>query len=199
MNEVKNSNNNLKFRVLNLLRVSSLEFRVSRERGLSLIEILVYVALLGMIAVFVSNSLIQLSNTYQRARAEREVLSNARLILETVNKSVSQAQEIYTPTNKFNAFLGQLSLITTLGADANHAAAYADFYVDNGRFFVRQEGQNVLPVSASSVKVDQFLLERISQGVGRDAVKITLIVSSSRAKFPSSATLNSTTALRGNY
>lgn len=166
---------------------------------MTLIEILVYVALLGMIAVFVSNSLIQLSDVYQRARADREVISNARLVLEAVNKSVAQAQEIYTPTSRFNTNLGQLSLATAIGADANHASAYADFYVDNGRFFTRQEGQGEAPISASSVKVDQFLLERVSMGVGRDAVKITLVVSSSRGKFSSSTTLNSTTVVKGNY
>lgn len=166
---------------------------------MTLVEILVYVALLGIIAVFVSNSLIQLSNTYQRARAEREVISNARLILETVVRSVAQAQEIYTPTSRFNQDPGQLSLLTVVGIDANHTTAYVDFYVDNGRFFVRQEGQSASPISASSVRVGTFLLERISQGVGRNAVKVTLVVNSAGTKVLSSVTLNSTAVLRGNY
>lgn len=169
------------------------------DGGMTLIEILVYVALLGMIAVFVSNSLIYLANTYQQARAEREVVSNARLAMETVERTVAQATSVYPPTSRFNQDLGQLSLATTVGTDANHATAYADFYVDNGRLYSRPEGQGEIPISAASVKVNRFYLERIMQGLGREAVKVTLQVSYARAHSSSTITLNSTTALRGNY
>lgn len=166
---------------------------------MTLIEILVYVALLGMIAVFVSNALIQLSNAYQQARAEREVVSNARLILETVTRTVAQATSIYSPTSRFNQDAGELSLITAIGADANHTTAYVDYYIDNGRLYQRPEGQSETPISAASVKVNKFYLERILQGLGREAVKITLQVSYARAHASSTITLNSTEALRGNY
>ena len=175
-----------------------MKYRFSNN-GFSLIEILVYIALLGMTSIFITNSLIQIANAYNRARAEREVISNGRLILETINKSVEQAQEVYGPTSGFNNDSGQLSLATVVGADAEHTTIFADYYLDNGRIFLRQEGQSALPISAATVRVSKFRLERIIQGLNREAVKITLQVDFVPPKYASSITLNSTTALRGSY
>ncbi len=169
------------------------------KRGISLIEAIVYVALLGVVAVFVANSLIQIVHTYARARAEREVLSNARTILERVAKQAAQAQEIYGPTSKFDTDLGQLSLVTSAISTPGHTTAYADFWSDAGAVYVRQEGAGTTMLSAASVRVSVLRFERIIQALGREAVRITIRVDSAAARFPASATLTTTTALRGNY
>lgn len=162
-------------------------------------EIIIYIALLGMIAVFIANSLIQIVDVYYRARAEREALSNGRLLLETLNKSIASSQEIYTPTSRFNNDAGQLSLITQVGAPTGHETAYVDYYLDNGRLWMRPDGQIASSLSAASVRINKLRLERIFQGLNREAVKITLVVNSASSKFNASTILNSTTALRGNY
>lgn len=169
------------------------------KKGVSLIEIIVYVALLGGISVFIANSLIHITNAYHRARAEREVISNARLLLEAINKSVSQAQAVYAPTSRFDDDAGQLSLVTVIGADPEHETAYLDYYVDNGRLYRRAEGENETPLSASTVRISKFRLERIVQSTNREAVRVTLEAQYALPKFAASIILNSTTALRGNY
>jgi len=169
------------------------------KNGFGLIEIIVYIALLGMVSVFVSNSLIQIVDTYYRAAVEREVLSNSRLIIETLTKAISSSKEVYAPTSIFNNDTGQLSLITPVNPPAEHNTAYADYYLDNGRLWIRQEGQNAAPLSAASVNITKFRVERIVQGLNNEAVKITLGIKSISSKFTASTTLNSTTALRGNY
>src|SRR3989344_613862 len=60
--------------------------------GFTRIEVVVYVALLGVLSVFVVNSFMQVVNLYARARAEREALANARGMLEIIVKKVAQAQ-----------------------------------------------------------------------------------------------------------
>ena len=181
------------------IRISKLGFRNLKSGGLSLLEIIIYIALLGMVAVFVSNSLIQIVNTYYRAVAEREIISNARLLIETLNKSIASSQEIYTPTSRFNNDAGQLSLITAINTQTGHTTSYVDYYLDNGRIWVKAEGQANVPISASSVRITKFRLERITQGLNREAVKITLAVNAASSKFTASATLNLTTAVRGSY
>lgn len=175
------------------------KFSLYCKEGLTLFETIMYVALLGLLAVMVANFLLQTVNTYNRARSEREVLSNARLILETVDKTIEQAADVYFPTSAFNTDLGQLALVTTIGAQPEHGTAYVDFWVDNGLFLMRQEGQSTTTISAASVKVSMFRVERILQGIGRRAVRVTLKVDSARAPFTASTTLNMTTVLRGNY
>lgn len=169
------------------------------KSGLTLIETIVYVALLGLVMVVVVNFLVRIGDVYQRARVEREVISNARLILETAGKSIAEAREVYQPTSKFQQNLGQLSLVTSTNPAAEHSASFLDFWVDGGQLWMRKEGQAAIPLSAPSARVSKWYLEWVLQGLEREAVKITLQVDSASTKYSSSITLGSTVALRGNY
>jgi type II secretory pathway component PulJ len=168
------------------------------RQGISLIEVIIYIAILAGISIFIVNFLINVVNSYQRVKAEREVISNARLILETLQKSVSQAGEVYTPTSRFNNNAGQLALVTQVGAVSPHTTNYEDFWVDNGVARTRREGSAELTISSAAVRVTKLRFERIVQGLGREAIKMTLQVDSASAKFPASITLNSTISVR-NY
>ena len=167
--------------------------------GMSLIETLVYVAVLGLISIFITNSLIKIVSVYRQAQAEREVLSNARLMMETVTKNIAYSQEVYAPTSRFNSTTSQISLITLLDTLPEHTSTYLDFWSDGNRLLMREEGRATTTISSATVKVTQFRAERIVQGLGREAIKITLNVVSKTLPQAASATLNATTALRGNY
>lgn len=169
------------------------------NKGITLVETVVYVGLLGFFSVFIASALLYLATLYQRAGAEREVLSNARLIMETVGKEIASAEEIYAPTSAFNTDSGQLSLVTTLGAPAQHPSRFIDFWIDNGLFFVRAEGSGEKMLSAASVRVRRFHLERIAQGLDREAIRVLLHIEYGNARFNASTTLQSAFALRGNY
>ncbi|MDP3769391.1 MAG: type II secretion system protein [Candidatus Sungbacteria bacterium] len=173
--------------------------RYNKQRGFTLIETIVYVALLGFVSIFITDSLINITSTYQRARAQREVASNARLLLETVTKHISSAQEIYAPTSRFNNDSGQLSLVTPLDPTAEHSTAFIEFWNDAGRLLMRREGSATTTLSSATVDVTQFRVERIFQGLGREAVNITLSVSFAAIPSVASTTLNATVSLRGNY
>ena len=171
----------------------------STRTGMSLIETLVYVAVLGIISIFITNSLIKIVGIYRQAQAEREVLSNARLIMETVTKNIAYSQEVYAPMSRFNTSTSQLSLITPLDTLPEHTTTYLDFWSDGNRLLMREEGKATTTLSSATVQVAQFRAERIVQGLGREAIKITLNVVSRTLPQAASTTLNATTALRGNY
>lgn len=170
-----------------------------KKQGITLLEIVIYVAIFGIIAVIISNFLIQVVRAYNIARAEREVISNGRLLLETVTKSIAEAQEIYSPTSVFANDTGQLALATKSGVEPEHQTTYVDFWIDNGRLWMKKEGSSAIPLSGVSVRVSKFRLDRISQGLGRDAVKITMRVDYWNQSYSSTITINTTTALRGSY
>ncbi len=169
------------------------------QKGISLVELVVYVALLTMFTVFIATSLLYLVTIYRRASAEREVLSNARLILETVGKEISSAQEIYAPTSRFNNDAGQVSLITAIGAPPGESGRSVDFWIDNGIFLTRTDGSGEKIISAPSVRITRFRPERIIQGLDREAIKLLLSVEYENPRLNASTTLNATFALRGAY
>ena len=162
-------------------------------------EAVVYVALLAVIAVFVANSLIFLAQTYARTRAERDVLSNARSLIERVSTKIASSRETYGPTSKFDTDAGQISLLTAVAPTPGHTVAYADFWADNGVAYMREEGGIATALSAATARVTIFRFERIIQALGREAIRMTVRVDAAGTKFPASATLTATTALRGNY
>ena len=176
-----------------------LAYKAIFEVGFSLVEIIVYVGLLGMALVFMVNSFVQVTAVYARARAEREVLTNARAVLAAIADTASAADSIYVPTSRFNSDTGQLSLATAAISISGETKSYLDFWVDGGRVFQRVEGQGSVALTALTVRVSQFRVERIVQGIARESVKATIRVDAAGTKFPASATLNATTALRGNY
>jgi len=169
------------------------------HHGFSLLEAVVYVALLGVVIVFIANSLIFLVQTYARARAEREVLANARSIVDHLATKSSSSQETYSFTSKFDTDAGQLSLVSVVAPTTGHTTAYADFWVDNGVVYMREEGGAETALSAATVRVTILRFERIIQALGREAVRMTIRVDAASPTFPASAILTTTTALRGNY
>ncbi len=169
-----------------------------KMRGMSLIEVVVYVGILGIIMVFVTNTLITIVSTYRRVGAEREALSSARLTMETITKHIAYAQEVYAPTSRFNTNNGQISLITPFETTPEHTTIYADFWSDGNSIVMQKEGQAAITLSSPRVRVTQFRVERIVQTLGREAIKITLSVSSP-VYGTAPMILTTTTALRGGY
>ncbi len=171
------------------------------KRGFTLIEMIIYVAFLGFLMVWIIGAMVRSSTIYQATRAEREVVSNARLALERIQRVLAEADDIYTPTSRFGSDNGQLSIFTSSSAVAGHTGSYVDFWLNDGRLWTKEEGQNLLPVTSPSVKVSSFFLENISQGLNKDAVKISLRVEYyvSLGAPVASTTLYTTISLRGAY
>lgn len=170
-----------------------------RENGFSLLEIVIYIALLAVISVFLTQSVLSLATAYRKAQAERDVLAAGRTAMETISREVQRAKSVYQPTSVFAADAGQLSLETPLDPMSGESAAYADFYVDNGRLYEKREGADALPLTPESVNVAKFYVERIPAG-SRESARITLeIVSRPPGKLDARATLISSFTPRGNY
>lgn len=170
----------------------------SPRRGMSLVEIVMYAAILSIISVFIANTLIAIVGVWRKAQAQREVLSNARLVMETVTKNIAYAQEVYAPTSRFNTANGQISLVTPFDTTPTHTTIYADFWSDGASVRMKKEGQAEAALSAPGVRVDQFRIERIVQTLDREALRITITVSSPLpGVIP--ATLTTAAALRGGY
>lgn len=172
---------------------------IRNNTGIGLVEVIVYAAFLAIVLAFIINTLMQVVQTYQRARADREVIANGRALLETVQRVAAESFAVYGPTSRFQDDAGQLSLVTAHGAPPEHQNAYQDFYVDNNRLWFRKEGEAAYPLSAASVRVSKFYLERIMQGLARESVKVTLRVDANQGKYASSIELHAAVALRGNY
>ncbi|MEK7453005.1 MAG: prepilin-type N-terminal cleavage/methylation domain-containing protein, partial [Patescibacteria group bacterium] len=89
------------------------------KRGFSLIEILVYIAVLGIIIATVASFLSDVLKTNSKSSAKQAVSNNITLVSNTISNEIRFAKNIYTPTSFLNSDSGQLSLETELNPPVN--------------------------------------------------------------------------------
>ncbi len=169
-------------------------------RGISMLEIVIYIGMLSIFMVVIVATLMQIVRTYDQVRAQRDVVSNGRLVTEAMMQAIAGSQAVYAPTSVFGNNVGQLSVVTTVGAMSGETVNRIDFWLDSGRVWMRKEGLATTSITSPSVQVNQLRFDQINQGLGREAIAITVqITDFVSAKFTASSTLRSTTVLRGTY
>lgn len=170
------------------------------KKGFTLIELLVYAAIFVIIGAVVSSYFIQIINSTEISRRSRESLDNARSVMSTITQEVRHSSAVYTPTSVFGTNPGQLSLETTRDLPTDENTTYVDFYVDDGRVYMKRESQTEELVTSEKVQITDLTFTHLTGG-GVSAVQINLTVQYSDAfSGPSTpVTLSQTASLRGAY
>ena len=126
------------------------------SRGFSVIETLIYVAILGAV---VSTAIYFLANTfktYSKIYAQKEVAVNIQYALDMMTEEIRFSKNIYSPTSAFDQDNGQISVETSQNPPTGETTAFIDFYLDNGRIYMKKEGQDTLPLTSNQVKINKL-------------------------------------------
>lgn len=167
----------------------------SMNKGFTLLEIIIYVALLSLIALLVSSVVIYFTNANNQSRADREVLENARRVLEEVTYEVAAAKSIYTPTTTQN----QLSLETSKYLTATETTTYIDFFICGWRVCLKKEGQNPIYLTGDTVRVSSLTFNQVFINSSPSMrIAVTLNYKNTINNFQPSITFTSTASLRNN-
>ncbi len=86
---------------------------VSR-RGFSLLELLIYISVIGIIMLFISGIFLSLGQGRGRIEARATVDSNVRFVMEKIAQVLKGASTVTTPSGAGTA---TSSLVTTVGSD----------------------------------------------------------------------------------
>ncbi|MFA5997425.1 MAG: hypothetical protein WC791_02940 [Candidatus Paceibacterota bacterium] len=78
-------------------RLSTFDFRLARQRGVSLLELLIYVAILSGLVVVISNVFISLSKGRGQSEARSEVDSAVRYVTDLIKQDVKNASAVSVP------------------------------------------------------------------------------------------------------
>ncbi|MBI4134543.1 MAG: hypothetical protein HY471_00335 [Candidatus Sungbacteria bacterium] len=178
--------------------VSCLLSLVAR-RGFTLVEIIVYIGVFALVSVFLIRTLLVVHAAYRKLQSERDVASAARSAMTALSREIREAKSVYTPTSILNDPHGQVSLETSVAPVSAEAKNFADFYLDNGRLYVKREGAASFPLTSEAVEVQEFNVARLVFE-GRESVRVTIrIVSRMPGQFIASSTLATSFTPRGNY
>lgn len=171
-------------------------------KGFSLVEVLVYVAILGMVISITVGFFSDLMQTYSKTNAKSDVTSNISSVMKIISDEIKYANGIYTPTTVLNSNTGQLSLATTFNAPVGHSSTFIDYYLDNGVIYEKREGVSATPLTSNRVFITALKFERFISN-GKDTVKVTIDgkinTASTNPEYQANISLTSTISLRGGY
>lgn len=182
---------------------TKIKYFLKAERGFTIIEMLIYVGIAGMVMTVITSSLMDNLKAYDKSVARQNVFQNVNGALRTITNEIRYAKSVYTPTSMFNVDAGQLSVETELNVPAGENTAFADFYVDNGRIYEKRDGQNATPLTSERVFVEQLRFTKLSAAAGKDsivvAIQARINTQSTDQKDQARVTVSSAAALRGAY
>ena len=168
---------------------------VKRNKGFTLIEMIVYVVILGIIAVLAVNSTLEMTKAYVNLRVSRDMNTSATAVLERMTREIRGAYDIDLTQSTLGANPGRLTLNTkdTVGADTT-----VEFYIENGLIKVKEGGVAKGALMTSSTQASSFIVRSLSNDNSK-AIKIDLTVTAARGDVSKIRNFYNTIVLRGSY
>lgn len=141
------------------LRGASSKILNSRE-GFTLLEILIYIAVLAVVILGVHALLIWTIHSNTKAKVMREVLDNSRRAMEIMTHEIREAKSIYTPTSTST----QLSLETKHYLPEGESFTYIDFYLcgtASTTLCLKKESQAPIALTSDEVEVNDLVFTQL--------------------------------------
>ena len=164
------------------------------KQGYTLVEAIIYIAILAVLAVTFVNLLFTMTQSYTKFRLERDIVSSASLGLERMVRETRQAKNIDL-VSTLGSNPGRLLLNTT---DDAGVATTRDFYWSLGTLMVKDGSGQAASTTAKNITVDNLVFRQINTA-NSSAVKIEMTLSSSRGQLTRTVKFYDTAILRGSY
>src|ERR1041385_3348551 len=168
---------------------------MQKTRGMTIVEMLFYIAILVVLTGVTVSTLISLSNIYRNLRSLEAVNESAQSSLERIVRESRGATSIDTTQSTLGSSPGNLFLYSL---DQNGATTTVQFYVSNSAIRIKEAGVDAGPLTASNVRVTNLVFRRIATSTSQ-AVKIEMTLESGTSTNYVSKNFYSTAVLRGSY
>lgn len=168
------------------------ENKASWRRGASLLETVIYVAILASTLVMVVNTLLALNASFVGIRLSKEMNVSAHAALERISSEAKKAKQVDQVASVFNANPSVLALSTT---DDNDNPITILFSVNNGALRIASNGVDLGALTGEGITVSNFTVGFIDTGRS-NAVTITLELSGARGKTTLSNTFRTAAVTR---
>jgi Tfp pilus assembly protein PilV len=144
-------------------------------KGITLIEMLVYLAIFGMIFLTIIQFVLMIVSSNQRAEQRKEMERTTTFLLEHMNDSFSRSNTVDIGGSVFNSNNGRIR--TTNGV------VFYEYSLNNSRIQINSSGTTNFLTTADTA-VTKFFVERVNspQTGLPDGVRITLDIESNKDK-----------------
>lgn len=169
--------------------------RTRASRGVSLIEMLIYVGILVLVVAAVGSTILALSRVYRAIVSEQQIEEAGHIALERMVREIHGATSIDTAGSTFASTTGTLTLNTI---DESQNASTVQFYLLGQTLRMKSGGVDIGPLISSETKITRLSFNSITTAHS-SAVKIELTVESGTSTSYRSKNFYSTAVVRGSY
>lgn len=166
------------------------------KKGFTVIEVVAYVAVLGVIGTSFSSVLLWSMKTYLKSQVMQETTWNAQRAMDIMVQEIRQAQRVYTPTTS----AAQLSLATPQYVSGSHTESFIDFFVCEEKLCLKKESQDPVALTSGNVRVISLSFVQVQSSPEAASVRIALGVEyknpNNRPELTSSVELSSAASIR---
>lgn len=165
-----------------------------KNKGTSLVELLIYVAILALILVTLINMILVIGRTYGRLKSSRAIETVGEVALEQMVREIRKASAV-NPTSVLGTSPGKLILVTI--DDAGNPATM-EFSLIGEAIYQRFNEGAYQPLTASSSAVTNLIFRELANGRTK-AVRAELTAQSGEGTAFRSENFYTTIVLRGSY
>lgn len=161
--------------------------------GFTLIELVVYVAILGALAAIAANTLIIAGASLAEIRAERALNAATAVAMERAVRLVRGAEAIDEALSTLGSSPGALAL---LGPETPPAVSR---FAVNSEALLLTVGNQTATLTPPGVAVTELVFRRMAAGTTSEAVRIELTLAASSGRATSTLRSYATVVLRNSY
>lgn len=167
----------------------------NQQHGLTLVEMLVYVAVLVLVFGVLIQSFLTLSEAYLTIRIEQKLHAAGLSVVDRLNADLRGGIVLDDVNSVYDVHPGKLSMTTAV---ATTTTSVHEIYVENGRVVVDVDTVREGPLTPDDITVTDLVFERIDT-INSVAVRYDVTLAYATASATTSMTLHNTIVMRGTY
>ncbi len=177
------------------IRKIDLKKNIKDNMAFSLVETIIYVALLAIILTVIIDSILVMSNAYRSVTVTRNIEDTALISMDRMTREIRNASSIDETQTVYNNDHGAIFLNSI---DASNTPTSIKFYLSGQRILIDENGTYLGPITSSNVLVDSLYFRPIvsSSSVG---IKIEMVLESGTGQYLKKVNFYDTVVLRGSY
>jgi type II secretory pathway pseudopilin PulG len=166
------------------------KFSNCARSGFSLVEVMVYLAVLVLIAGALITTFLSLNTVLVRNKTERELTQAASVSMERIVRAIQSADSVNMGLSTLDTNASILTLTAT--------PTTTQFYLTDDTLMMSEDGTEVGPLTSDSVSVQSFVANRF-MGSTTEMVRVALTLSAQSNTSSSTRTFYTSAVVRGSY
>ena len=163
------------------------------SRGFTLVETLIYLAIVGLVVTALVQFGLSVSDTRYRNYLAQEVNANARSGMSIVSQKIREAAAINTSTSVFGTDPGTLSLEM---ADAQVNPTIFTLSGNDGSLQMQEGASAVQTITSAEVRVLNMVFRDLTASSTRENIRIEMTMTGPADEFHYTKTVTSTVSIR---